>query len=172
MNTVLEIPVKRYVLNYITARYGSPWQPVKRYKDSRMILNLLERAPNRYEKYAAGETVLIVRLNSYQVKYHGCYLSQNSIDEFNEFIKQCILDDILNYSRFVKAGVGLKTSERVKVMIRKEHKSPRNVPPEEGKKFFSQKEMINDILDKYQIDEADMTYDMVIKHVQRSAERK
>lgn len=168
MNIVLEIPVKRYVLNYIDTRYGTPWVISKRYKEGRMLINLLQRAPNKYEKFTTNQTVLKIRVNSDIINQYGCYLPQKNINEFNELIRQCILDDILNYSRFIKSGVGLKNVQRVKIMLRKEHLSPRNVAPAEGLKFFSQKEIINDILKKYDVDEADMTYDSIIKHLQRT----
>lgn len=172
MQIVLEIPVKRYVLNYIENKYGSPWIISKRFKEGRMLINLLNRAPNRYEKYRSSDSLLKIKLLTDTINDQGCYLTPKNIDEFCEFIKQCILDDIVNYSLFIKGGIGLKNAERVDIKLREDHVSPRKAPTREGIKFFSQKEIIFDILSHYGIDESDMTYDSIAKHLQRLPQHK
>jgi len=175
MDVVLKVPVRSFVYKYLTAKYGFPWRLSSRHKDGRMIQSLLARTPNRYDKYVKKDMMImdiIVPAKIHLTK--GSYLSQDRINELQEIINDDILHEIESFYRGVTSGLGLKDCNKVRVIVsgRNDTIRERRVDPIEGSKFFSQKQIINDVLKKYDITEDDLSYDCMIKRLQRSLKHK
>ena len=177
MDVTLHVPVKRFVYKYITGKFnlkdGEPWKIGLRGKENIMLYSLLERAPNRHEKYKKSEAVLTILIPSRLNCLKGNFISQEHIDLYTNYIQDLIQDEIMLYYFGIKSGIGLKKCDRVVTAVFKYQGNEgkvrtRRVPRSEGEKFYAQNETIYDILKKYQITEDDLTFDSIIKHVQRS----
>ena len=170
MDVVLKVPVRSFVYKYITAKYGSPWRLSSRHKDGRLLQEFLARTPNRYERFAKNDRILEIIVPSKIMLTKGCYLSQSKIDSFNEIIYSDLLNEIEGFYTAVTSGIGIKKCNKVRVIIsdKNEKIRERRVSPVEGSKFFAQKEIIQSFLKKYDITEEDLTYDAMIKKLQRS----
>lgn len=171
MDITLHVPVRRFVYKYITAKYGKVWRVRTRGKENLMLTSLLERAPDRYEKYKKNEVMLEIFIPSRLNLLNGNFLSQDSLDTFTHFIHDLLLDEITLYYFGIKNGIGLKKSEKVVTTVY-EHDNKiktRRTPVKNGKNFYAANETVYDILKVYNISDADLTFDSIIKHMQRSA---
>lgn len=169
MDVTLHVPVRRFVLKYCTTVFGDPWKLSTRWKEGMMVHAMLERMPHRYEKYHSDECILSLKISSKIACSKGVYLSQVSVDTFNDYIKQVIMDEILLFHTGIQTQIGLKAIDRVSVNQYMENKRIRllRIEPQEAKKFFWQKSIIHDILNKYSITEDDLSTDSVVKYLQR-----
>ncbi|MHB8209113.1 hypothetical protein [Mucilaginibacter sp.] len=174
MDVILRVPVKRFVLKYITAKFklqpGEAWRIGRLGKENTIICCLLERTPNRYEKYLKNEAILDIIIPENINLKKGAFLSQDSINVFTGFIKDSLLEEINLYYFGIKNGQGLKRCEKVVAIVHKEDKVKQvRLKTEEGKKFYAQNNTIYDILEKYNITPSDLTFDSIVKHIQRYA---
>lgn len=166
----IHMPVPRYVLKYCHKLYGgSNWRLSTRTKESKVLYAMLERAPDRYEKERKDQCKMHVLIPAKIVKEKGCHLSNESIELFIDYIKQVIMDEILQFHTGIHYRIGLKAIDRVAVNQYMAEKKVRlmRIRPDEAHKFFWQKSMIYDILQKYDITEDEITYDSAVKHLQR-----
>ena len=174
---ILPVPVRRYVLKFITQKYGlaegEPWRIGTRGGKERIFMySLLERTPNRYEKYRKSEAVLMIAIPLRIYFKRGSFLSQESIELFNSYIQAALLDEITLHYFGVKAGIGLKKCPRVVTTVHRSadgHERNKRIPASQGTRFFAQDATIYDILGKYDIGENDLTLDSILKHVNRRA---
>lgn len=173
MAITLHVPVPRYVAKYIRVKFelkeGEPWKVLTRGIENKMLSSLLEATPNRTEIYRKNQVMLDIYLSDWIYLTKGGFLSQESIDDFCDFIKQRIQEEITMHCQGLRYGIGLKKVDKVVTNISPQpgHIRVRRIPTQEGVRFFSQKETINDIFEKYQITDADLRFDSVLKHVQR-----
>jgi hypothetical protein len=145
------------------------WRLNLRDKEAKFLYALLERTPDRYEKFQPGEEELYIRVPSKIAYSKGAYLSQQSIDLFNEYIKQCIVDEILMFHTGIATRIGLKMIDKVTVNQYQANCKVRvlRVASSEAQKFFWQKSIISDILAKYDITEEEISTDSIVKQLQR-----
>lgn len=174
MDVTLHLPVKRFVLKYCDKRFckdtafGRSWRLNMREKEAKFLWALLERTPNRYEKYAPDEAKLHILVPSNIACQRGAYLSQESIDLFNEYIKQCIVDEISTFHTGIKCKMGLKMIDKVTLnQYQAERTRVLRITPGEAHKFFWQKSMIYDFLAQYDITEDEISAESIVKHLQR-----
>lgn len=174
MEVILQVPVPNFVCKYITAKHGHPWRLNSRYLHGRMMQEFLERTPKRNEKYKNDQTLMQVIVPTKIHLTKGSYLSQAKIDSFVEIIYFELVNEIENFYNSITSGLGIKKCKKVRVLDTRKDGSSKEcrIPPLEGEKFFAQKEIIQEILKKYDISEDDLTYDAVIKKLQRSINRK
>ncbi len=176
MDVVLNVPVRRFVVKYIRAKFelgpGQPWRITTRGKECITFYHMLERAPDRYEKYRRNEEVLQVMVPTWAHLKKGVFISQESVDHFITYVQSLLVDEITMYYFGVKNGIGLKRSDKVVTMIHRARENQpertRRVLTKEGTRFFAQEATIYDILNKYNISENDLTFDSVVKQLQRS----
>lgn len=175
MDIALLPHVKSYVYKYCTklfcktTQFGPTWRLNLRDKEGKFLYALLERTPDRYEKFTTTGEQLYILVPSKIAYSKGAYLSQQSIDLFNEYIKQCIVDEILLFHTGIATRIGLKMIDRVTVNQYQADNKIRvmRVASSEAQKFFWQKSMISDILAKYDIVEEEISTDSIVKHLQR-----
>lgn len=174
MDVTLHLPVRRYVYKYCCKLFSEPgkpydWRLTKHPKEGLVIYALLERTPHRYEKPVVNEAMLNIFIPSNISRTKGWYIPQEGIDAFNEYIRQVIMDEILQFHTGIQSQIGLKAIEKVTCTQYLADKRCRVVRllPKEAKNFFWQKSIIYDILKKYDITEDDMSFDSVVKHLQR-----
>ena len=174
MDIVLRVPVKTFVYKYITAKYGSPWHLNSKCKDGRMLQEFLERAPHRQEKYASNQKILEIVIPSRIFMQKGCFLSQARINAFIEIIHQDLMNEINNFYSAITDGIGLKKYNVVRVDLHEPGQKikTRRLQPSVAPKFFEQREIIYDVLKKYDITEDDLTFDSLKKHLYRSTKIK
>ena len=175
MDVVLKVPVRSFVFKYLTSKYGNPWRISSRHKDARVVQSLLARTPNRYDKFITKDMVILDVV--IPTKIHltkGSYLSQQCINELQEIINDDILREIENFYSGVTSGLGLKDCSKVRVIISDQQDKirERRIDTNEAHRFFSQKQIIYDVLKKYDITEDDMTYDCIVKRLQRQLKHK
>lgn len=165
--------VPSYVYKYCSAMFGKQWRLSMRNKESRVLYAMLERSPYRYEKYIKrkGYCELNIRVPAKMQCMKGGWLSQESIDLFIEYVHQLILDEITLFHTGIKTQIGLKAIDRVALNQYLADRKVRviRVKPTEAAKMFWQKNIIYDILRKYDITEDDLTYDSIVKHLQRNS---
>lgn len=165
MEIALKIPVKNFVKKYIVAKYGTPWVLSDRYSEGRTFKQLLDRAPLKYQIHPKSETVLEVVIPArFHYKY-GSYITPENCEEFNAFIHDKIIDEVKSCYHSIQAGIGLKRNKKIRIMLGSKE---RRISPDQAPKFFTRKEVIYDILDKYGISDADLTFDSITKQLQRS----
>ncbi|QTE38512.1 hypothetical protein J3L18_05390 [Mucilaginibacter gossypii] len=169
MDVTLHIPVRRYVFKYCKTLFGDPWRLTTRHKEGIVLHAMLKRMPHRYEKYHRDDEILSLQIPAKIVCQKGVYLTQEDIDAFNDYIKQVILDEIFQFHTAIQSRVGLKAIDKVSVNQYMADKRVRliRLQPAEATKFFWQKQIITDILSKYDITEDDLSSDSVVKHLQR-----
>jgi hypothetical protein len=175
MDVVLKVPVRSFVYKYLTSKYGNPWRINSRYKDARVFQYLLARTPNRYDKFITKDMVILDVVIPTQIHLKkGSYLSQECIHELHEIINDNIMHEIETFYRGVTTGLGLKDCNKVRVIVNEntERFQERRIDTREAFRFFAQKQIIYDILKKYDITEEDLTYDCVVKRLQRSLKHK
>lgn len=166
MEIAIKIPCKNFVRKYIDAKYGTPWVLSNRYSEGRAFKLLLDRAPDKYEVYPKSEAVLEVIIPPKFFFKYGSYISPENCEEFGAFIRDRIIDEMKALNSSIQNGIGLKRNKKIRVMFGTKE---RRMSPEQAPKFFTRKEIIYDILDKYGISDADLTFDSITKHLQRSA---
>ena len=175
MDIALLPHVKSYVFKYCNklfckeSRFGPAWRLNLRDKEGKFLYALLERTPDRYEKFSTIGDQLYILIPSKIAYTKGAYLSQASIDLFNEYIKQCIVDEIQQFHTGITTRIGLKMIDKVTVNQYQADNKIRvmRVASSEASKFFWQKSMISDILAKYDITEDEISTDAIVKHLQR-----
>ena len=162
----LKLPVHPYVRNYILSRYNSSiWTPISGDRIGKYFLALLERVPNRYEKYSLSYThsLPITLLNDY-VARRGCHISRESIVDFNEYVRLEILEEIMTYLMNLKNNIGVKKYRRV-YMRETSSSKPKVVKMDHIiiHQLFEKKEVIYDCLRKYNISEDEFAYESIKK---------
>lgn len=175
MDITLHLPVRSYVYKYCRTVFGDAGKPFDYFKlnmnlkECKMLHALLERTPNRYEKYRQNEAVLNILIPTRIAIGKGCYLSQESIDIFNDYIKDVIMDQIVFFQTGIATKVGLKAIDKITIHQYQADKKIRvlRIKPEAAEKFYWQKSIIYDILAKYDITEDELSFDSIVKHLQR-----
>lgn len=166
---VFPISVRPYVSKFIMSRYQEPvWVINKQERIGKMLYNLLDRAPDRYDKEKDLGASIRIGLCSDYVRNKGVYLSNASIEEFNEFIKLEIIEEIAKYRFQVKNRIGLKKYKELYIRHSRARGAKVHVIQDpDVSQYFEQREIIYDILKLYGITEDDMAFDTVSKACQR-----
>ena len=169
MDIVLKIPVRRFVKKYIQSKYGPDlWNFTKDSKEGRFFFSLLERVPPKYANFKKNEDVLQVQVSSRYVNLKGCYISQESIDEFTAYIYNELVSEIVTYITNIDQQIGKKPYARVKLkLVVNQEIHIKSFPAIEPAQLFQKKQAIIDILKKYSIEEDDLAFDTVVKRYQR-----
>jgi hypothetical protein len=165
----IQVPVHTYVRKFIQARYEClSWTPSKSDRIGKFLVALLERVPNRMEKYKAmPDSIHIKVLNDYALR-KGFYLTQNSIEEFNEYIRLEIVEEVMRYQFNLKNRIGIKKYEQV--WIRKQPEASAKIVVMDDlvvDQLFEKKEIIYDFLSQYNITEDDFSYESIKKATYR-----
>jgi hypothetical protein len=175
MDVTLHVPVRLYVYKYIMHVFGEKGAPFNYWrlntssKEGMTLYSMLERMPDRYEKYRPDDIELDIRIPGKIRQRKGPNLSQASVDMFNDYIKQLIMDEILQFHTGINTRIGLKAIDKVTISHYVGNKVARvqRLQTTEAKNFFWQKSIITDILMKYDITEDEISSESVAKYLQR-----
>jgi hypothetical protein len=176
MDQTLHLPVRSYVYKYCQKVFSKPgatftgWRLDTNLKEGKMLYAMLERAPDRYEKHKTSLHYLNVTIPTRIIGLKGCYLSPESVELFNDYVKQLILEEILSFETGIRSRIGLKAIDKVTINQYQQDRSVRvlRIKPREASKFFWQKAIISDVLAKYDITEDEISSESITKTIQRS----
>ncbi len=169
MHTIT-IPVKPFVKKFIAARYDQQiWELNKSDRLGKLFYFMLEKMPVRYEKPTLKlGAELTVKICWEYARTRGVYVCANSILEFNDHIKQELVEEIAMYSWKLKNRVGIKKYKELYVKQKTASKQTiRVIKDPDIYQYFEQKEIIYDILLRYGITEDDISFDTIQKSFQR-----
>lgn len=171
------IPVKPFVAKYIYARYGLQpanghivWRIDKSDKIGKIVFNLLERVP-RIQSQPPEErgAWLSIGINYHTFQNKGIFLSNRSIYEFNEQIQLEIIEEIAMYINHLQHNIGIKKYDELRVVHTTTHGKSRRraITRPSLMQYFETKEIIYDILQRYNITEDDYPFETIAKQLRR-----
>lgn len=174
-DVILHVPVPGYVYKYCRKVFGEKgtvfnyWRLTVHHKEGKVIYSMLERVPYRYEKYERNQCILPILIPSKMARTKGCYLTQENINIFIDYVKDVILEEIVFFHSGIQSRLGIKTIDKFTVDQYYSDKKIRvlRLRRSEAHKFFWQKNIISDILARYDITEDEISYDSIVKHLQR-----
>lgn len=171
-NFGIELPCPSYVRKYMQARYelkpGAKWRPLRSDRIGKFFINLLERAPDRMEKYKPFEDFLPIEISNDYGLRKGYWLSQEGIDDFNRFIRLELIEEVARYENNLRLEIGKKKYD--KVFMRKSANASANIIPMDKiviHQLFEKKEIMYDFLATFGITEDDFSYESLKKATYR-----
>lgn len=161
-----------YVRKFIQARYelkeNESWTPHKSDRIGKMFVSLLERAPRRLEKYKPMPDGLNVKIMNDYYARKGCHLSQDSMDDFNSFIRLELVEQVAQYEKNLKDEIGKKKYDQV--WMRKSADASAKIVQMPGlviHQLFEKREIMYDLLATFGITEDDFAYETLKKATYR-----
>jgi hypothetical protein len=167
------IHVKPYVAKYIFARYrydNNIWQISKEDRIGKFVYNMLERVPRLQPvKVPKKGSPLVIGVSDWYFHCKGIYLSPESVNDLNAFIRLELIEEILEYIHKLRNGIGVKKykelfinqTSNAGIKKRKAIMNPR------VDQYFEIQEIIYDVFKQYDITEEDYSIDNIRKDIQR-----
>lgn len=165
----LTIPVKPYVKKYIEARYEQEvWEVNKLERIGKVFFLMLERMPKLYEKSKLnlGATLKVSIREDYAVR-RGIYVPNSSVQVFNEYILEELIEEIVMHAFYIENRIGLKKYKELYIKHSNIRKRTHVIRDPNLIQFIEKREIIYDILKLYKINEFDLPFETIDRATRR-----
>lgn len=170
----ITIPVRPFVKKFINTRYNcSVWKFSKTDRIGKYFYALLQRQPCTPENYTKMATTMTVEIPISYAHNKGVYLSQEDVNDFNDFIHDELVDGIVSYCQNIQAKQGVKKYGQTYLKLETKGTAKfRKIPNPNVTQFFELKEIICDHLLRFGINEDDIPFETIRKNVYRKLKKR
>ncbi|MGY0037657.1 hypothetical protein [Pedobacter sp. NJ-S-72] len=169
----LTIPVRPFVKKFIHSKYKCViWKFSKTDRIGKYFYALLQKQPRIPEAYTEMQAAITIEIPIFHAHRKGVYLSQENINDFNEFIYEELVDGIVSYYQNIQSKQGMKKYDNIHMKIQSRGSVKfKKIPNPSIVQFFELKEIVYDHLLKFDINEDDLPFETIRKNVYRKLKK-